>query len=43
VKNSKPVLRFVRAWRKNCAELALEFDKVVRDYTNAGVGGVQWE
>ncbi len=43
VKDTKPMLRFVRAWRKNCDELALEFDKVVRAYTSAVVGGPRWE
>jgi len=43
VKDTKPMLRFVRAWRKNCGELALEFDEVVRAYTGAVVGGPRWE
>lgn len=33
----------VRAWRRNCDELAVEFDRVVRGYVTRVVGGAPWE
>lgn len=43
VKGTRPQIKYVRQWRRNCDQLTEQFDAIVRAHTTGVVGGPRWE